>query len=278
MSRREGDSAHGEPEIVILADAAAVCAEAARRIVAASLAAVEARGRADIATTGGSTPGGIYRALAASPLRDEMPWDRLHLWFGDDRFVPRHHHDSNLIPVDAVLFGGDGGGGTPLPHENVHPWPVEQAVAAGGDARACASAYEAELRLEIPADDSDRPVFDAVVVGIGPDGHLLSVFPGSAAFDAIGWTTAVAAPTHIGPHVERVTCTPRALDSTPVLLAVALGEPKAEVVARILAGPRDEHSSPGQRARRAGAAWLIDEAAAARLPVGFGPSRTRAND
>ena len=268
----------GEPEVVVLPDAAAVCAEAARRIVAAARAADEARGRADIATTGGSTPGGIYRALARSPLRDEMPWDRLHLWFGDDRFVPRHHRDSNLIPVDAVLFGGDGGGGTPLPHQNVHPWPVEQTVAAGGDARACATVYEAELRLAIPADDADRPIFDAVVVGIGPDGHLLSVFPGSAAFDAPGWTTAVAAPTHIGPHVERVTCTPRALDATPVLLAVALGAPKAEVVARILAGPRDERTLPGQVARRAGAAWLIDEAAAASLPAALAASTARETD
>jgi 6-phosphogluconolactonase len=165
-----------------------------------------------------------------------------------------------------------------LPHANVHPWPVEQAVAAGGDARACASVYEVELRLAIPADDADRPIFDAVVVGIGPDGHLLSVFPGSAAFDAPGWTTAVAAPTHIGPHVQRVTCTPVALDATPVLLAVALGESKAAVIARLLAGPRDERTLPGQRARRAGAAWLIDEAAAARLPSALAASAARESD
>ncbi len=258
----------GEPRVIVLADAAAVCAEAARRIVAAAVAAVEARGRADVATTGGSTPGGIYRALARSPLRDAMPWDRLHLWFGDDRFVPRQHRDSNLIPVDAVLFGGDGGGGTPLPHENVHPWPVEQTVAAGRDARSCATAYEAELRLAIRADDRDRPIFDAVVVGIGPDGHLLSVFSGSAAFDAIGWTMAVAAPAHIEPRVERVTCTPIALDATPLLIAAAYGPSKAAVIARILAGPRDERTWPGQRARRAGALWLIDEDAAAHLPTG----------
>ncbi len=257
----------GEPEVVVLADATAVCQEAARRIVAAARAAVVARGRADVATTGGSTPGGIYRALAATPLRDEMPWERLRLWFGDDRFVPRVHRDSNLVPVDAVLLGGDGGGGTPLRHANVHPWPVDATLAAGGDAHACATAYETEMRRAIAADDADRPVFDAIVVGIGPDGHLLSVFPNSAAFDAPGWTAAVAAPTHIGPHVERVTCTPRVLDATPVLLAVVHGAPKAEVVARILAGPLDERALPGQCARRAGAAWLIDEAAAASLPA-----------
>jgi 6-phosphogluconolactonase len=267
----------GEPEIVVLADPGAVNREVARRIAAAARRAVGARGRADVATTGGSTPAGIYRALAGAPFDDETPWDRLHVWFGDDRFVPRTHRDSNVGPVDAVLHGGDGGRGSPLPAANVHPWPVEATLEAGGDAAVCAVAYAVEMRRAVPADAAGRPVFDAIVVGVGPDGHVLSVFPGSAAFDAAGWTAAVPAPTHIGPHVERVTCTPLVLAATPVLLAVAHGRSKAEAVARILAGPRDVRALPGQLARRAGATWLLDEAAAADLPVSVRAGATRAN-
>ena len=169
-------------------------------------------------------------------------------------------------------------GGTPLPPANVHPWPIEATIAIGGDAALCAAAYETELRRAIPTDERGRPRFDAVVVGVGPDGHVLSVFPGSAVFDAPGWTAAVPPPTHIGPHVARVTCTPVVLAATPVLLAVAHGEAKAEAIARILAGPRDVRAVPGQLARRAGATWLLDEEAAARLPVPLRAGASRPND
>ena len=255
----------GEPEVLVLADPDATGAAAAGLIVDALRTAVDRRGRADVATTGGSTPGAIYRALVADPLRERVPWAVLHLWFGDDRYVPRHHTDSNLIPVDAILLGQDGGPGSPLPHANVHPWPVAETARAGGDASDCAEAYAAEMRGTIPADAAGRPVFDVVLVGIGPDGHLLSVFPGSRAFDAPGWTIAVPAPTHIAPHVERLTCTPPLLDATPVLISVAFGGSKAAVIARILDGPRDERVLPAQRARRAGATWVLDAAAAAHL-------------
>jgi 6-phosphogluconolactonase len=268
----------GEPEILVLADPAAVHREAARRLAAAATEAVGTRGRADVATTGGSTPAGIYRELAAAPLRDETPWERLHLWFGDDRFVPRAHHHSNVGPVDAVLHGDDGGGGTPLPPGNVHPWPIEATVEAGGDAAMCAAAYELEMRRAVPADDAGRPRFDAIVIGVGPDGHVLSVFPGSATFEAVRWTAAVPAPTHVAPHVERVTCTPVVLAATPVLLVAAHGKAKAEAIARILAGPRDVRALPGQLARRVGATWLLDEAAAAGIALSARAGATRAND
>lgn len=265
----------GEPEVAVLSDAEAVGAEAAGRIVAAVRDAADRRGRADVATTGGSTPAAIYRALVAEPLRGRVPWTALHLWFGDDRYVPRHHADSNLVPVDAILLGRADGPGSPLPPANVHPWPVEATALAGGDAAACAEAYGAEMRGAIPADAAGRPVFDVVLVGIGPDGHLLSVFPGSVAFDAPGWTIAIPAPTHIGPHVERVTCTPGLLDATPVLIAVAFGRSKAGVLARILDGPRDERALPAQRARRAGATWILDTAAAAELDRSRRPAAAR---
>ena len=104
-----------------------------------------------------------------------------------------------------------------------------------------------------------------MIVGIGPDGHLLSVFPGSAAFDAPGWVVAIPAPTHVQPHLPRVSLTPGALDATRTLLPLAFGGGKAAILAAVLGGPRDERRLPAQRARRAGATWVLDAAAAGSL-------------
>lgn len=269
--RRDAPESPGEPEILVAATPTAAAALAAERLVRAIELAVARRGRADIATTGGSTCPELYRALLARPLRDRIPWDRLHLWFGDDRFVPRSDPESNLQPVDTVLLAGDAVAElepAPLPPGNVHPVPVDATLAVGGGPADAAASYEAALRAVLPADDAGRPVFDAITVGIGPDGHLLSVFPGSAAFDAPGWVVPVPAPTHVQPHVSRVTLTPGALDATPTLLPVAFGGGKAAILAAILDGPRDERRLPAQRARRAGATWVLDAAAAGNLRSG----------
>src|SRR5512139_3261904 len=98
----------GEPELVVAADPAGAAREAADRIAAALVAAVERRGRADFCTTGGSTPIPIYRLLARAPLVDGIPWSAIHVWWGDDRFVPRGHPDSNVTALDDVLLGGAG--------------------------------------------------------------------------------------------------------------------------------------------------------------------------
>ena len=106
----------GEPTIQVLPDEATVARVAAERIAVALMAAVERHGRADFATTGGSTPVAIYRHLATSPLREAVPWDEVHIWFGDDRYVPRDHPLSNVLLVDQALlasaaFSGQSGTG-----------------------------------------------------------------------------------------------------------------------------------------------------------------------
>jgi 6-phosphogluconolactonase/glucosamine-6-phosphate isomerase/deaminase len=245
-------------------------------LVDALTAGAARRGRADLASTGGSTPAAVYRALLAEPLRSRVPWSALHLWVGDDRFVPRGDPDCNMGAVDRVLLPGDARRGlvpAPLDPAHVHPWPTDAALAAGDDPAACAARFEATLRDELSVDDAGRPIFDAILVGVGPDGHLLSVFPGSAAFDAPGWTTWAPAPVHVAPHVDRVTLTPAALDATPGLVVAAFGAGKAAIVADLL-GPshadpaaraRAERRLPALRARRAGATWVLDAAAAAGL-------------
>lgn len=271
-----------EPTVLVLPDAAAA-ARAVATILAEALAeGALARGRADFASTGGSTPAAVYRALLAEPTRSRVPWESLHVWLGDDRFVPRGDPDCNMGAIDRVLVPGDRRrelAPPPLDPTHVHPWPTDEILAAGESPAACAARFEELLRIELATDDAGRPVFDAILVGIGPDGHLLSVFPGSEAFDAPGWTTWAPAPSHIEPHLDRVTLTPAALDATPALVVAAFGAAKADVLGELL-GPGyaseparrgSERRLPALRARRVGATWVLDEAAATSLDaVGAG--------
>lgn len=265
-----------EPEVVIVPDADAASARAAEHIAASLRGAVERRGRADWATTGGSTPIGIYQQLAAPPLRDDIPWSQVHIWWGDDRYVPRDHALSNVKPLDDILLdlprrqaGEDVGGpriAVPLPIQNLHPFRTTEAIGDGTGAAGCAAELADELRAnDLPVADG-WPVLDLVLLGLGGDGHVLSVFPGSSAFDSDAWALAIPAPTHIEPHVERVTMNPRIVDVARDVLVVSHGSGKAEVLGTIFGPEVDPRRWPAQSARRAGATWILDEAAAANLP------------
>jgi 6-phosphogluconolactonase len=282
-----GAAARGdEPQIEILPNADAVAAAAAERIATALAGAVGQRGRADWATTGGSTPIGIYRELAQPPLRDTVPWADVHVWWGDDRFVPRDHPLSNVLPLDQVLLratafaglSGDGEAGidvevgnqagAPVPPANVHAMAMTAAIADGRDPAWVAAAYERELRAAGLPEAGGVPAFDVILAGIGGDGHILSVFPGSQVFDATGvpWAAGIPAPEHIEPHVARVSLNPAFLAAAHLVLVVALGAGKADVLADVLGETRDLSRWPSQHARRPNAVWLLDEAAAAKLP------------
>jgi 6-phosphogluconolactonase len=275
----------GEPRIEILDDPDATSGAAAAAIAAALEDAVARRGRADWATTGGSTPVDIYNVLARAPLRDAVPWRAVHVWWGDDRFVSRDHPLSNVFLLDQVLLsaaaraGLSGTGadavdvelgiepGVPLPVGNVHAPRMTQAIAMALGPDWVATEYERELRdAGIPAGDAGFPAFDVILIGVGPDGHLLSVFPGSPLFDADAWVSAVPAPTHVEPHVARISLHPGTIEAARAPIVVVHGAGKAEIVARILAGERDVRALPGQMARREGAQWFLDRAAAASLP------------
>ena len=233
---------------------------AAERIAATLADAVAVRGVAHWATTGGSAAPGIYRALGARPLTERVPWDRVHTWWGDDRFVPRDDPLSNVLPLATVLLGG-----TWIPAANLHPWPIPEALAAGLGPEATAVRYAAELAALVPSDAAGTPVFDLVLVGVGPDGHLLSVFPGSAVWDEPSSCVAVPAPAHIEPHVARVTLHPRVLAAARSVLVVAAGASKAANLGRAWMGD-DARELPVRAARLGTATWLLDDAAAAELP------------
>lgn len=263
----------GEPRIVV-AETGAVPAIAADTIVRGLAGAIDARGLAHWVTTGGSTPADVYRALLRPERRDEVAWGSVHLWWGDDRYVPRDHPLSNVRAVDEILLRdatlavaeGDGGGaGLPIPIEQTHPFRTAESIGSGGDADSCAAALADELAEHGPSSPGGWPIFDLVFLGIGGDGHLLSVFPGSAAFDADAWALAIPAPTHIEPHVERVTMHPAIVTAARDVLVVVTGAAKADVLAEILGPVREPRRWPAQVARHERATWVLDEAAAGRL-------------
>ncbi len=264
-----------EPEILVVADPDEAASTTAERIAMTLAGAVRERGRADWATTGGSSVVGIYRHLVAEPLRNAVPWEGVHVWWGDDRFVPRDHPLSNVKPLDDILLAiglteeGSAGGrgpGVPLPPANLHPFRTGEAIGGARGPAWCATALAGELAGAGLPTDGAWPVFDLVLLGVGADGHVLSVFPGSAALGAAELAMAIPAPSHIEPRVERVTLNPAVIGAARRVLVVAGGAGKAAVLAEVFGRTRDPDRWPAQLARRAEATWILDAAAAASLP------------
>ena len=256
-----------EPTIVTLADGDACALAAAERIVELLDVAIDDRGEAHWVTTGGSAPAGIYRHLIGAALRDEIDWRKVHLWWTDDRFVPPDHPLSNAKIADEILLTphrpGEGGGGVPIPADQVHPFATSLALAGDHDQAWCAARYAEELHADGPdTNDGGWPVFDLMLLGVGPDGHIFSIFPQSETFDRPEWALGVAAPTHVEPHVPRVTLNPAIVGAARELLMVSYGEGKAEMLRDVLRGPRDERALPAQLVRVEGATWILDREAA----------------
>ena len=251
------------PTVRILRDAQGVAEAAADRVIEAATTTVAARGVFHLCTTGGSTPAALYRALREPSRATRMPWAQTQIWFGDDRFLPRANPLSNVFSLDAQLLSASADSApSPLSPSAVHPWPTSAA-----DAPAAVSAYLAELRgAGVPHTAMGFPIFDLVLIGIGGDGHCLSVFPGSPlALDGAPVAADVPAPTHIEPHVPRLSFSLGMVTSAREVLALAPGAGKAEALARIFSGATAVVDAPAKAALIPTATWLLDTASAAKL-------------
>ena len=252
------------PTVRVLNDAESVAAAAADHIIEAATTAVAARGVFHLCTTGGSTPAALYRALREPARATRMPWAETQIWFGDDRFLPRADPLSNVYPLDANLLSASADGApAPLSPSAVHPWPTSAA-----DAPTAVSAYLEELRSAgVPHTPTGFPIFDLVLIGIGGDGHCLSVFPGSPlALEGAPVAAGVPAPTHIEPHVPRLSFSLGVLASARAVIALAPGAGKAEALARIFSDSTAVADAPAKAALIPTATWLLDTASAANLP------------
>jgi 6-phosphogluconolactonase/glucosamine-6-phosphate isomerase/deaminase len=272
-----------DAQLIVLPNAEAAARAAAERIAGVLAAAASERGVVHWATTGGSTPVPIYRTLTEPPLVHDVPWRAIQLWWGDDRYVPRDHPLSNVEPADQILlragaFSGQSGWGESgedvitgiepaarIPVKNIHAIPMAEAIGEARGVAWAAARYEVELRAAgLPTEDG-WPVFDLMLLGVGPDGHVMSVFPGSETFGHPEWVLPVPAPTHVEPHITRVTLNPAVLEVARSIVVVASGAAKADALARVFGEPLDPRTLPAQIARRAEATWFVDEAAAAKL-------------
>ena len=229
-------------------------AEAAARAAMADLeAAVEAHGTTTWVLTGGSTPAAAYRRLAAHDLRAGVEWDRVRVAMGDERCVPPDHPDSNWGQAAAAL----------LDHV---PVPAHHLLRPQGElgAEPAADAYQATLAA-LPAAPGGAPRLEVVWLGVGEDGHCLSLFPGRPEVE-VGDRLVVPVHDSPKPPPDRVSLTLAALAGTERLLVLAAGAGKAGAVARARAG---DDRLPVTRAvaavRSAGGSvtWLLDRAAVA---------------
>jgi 6-phosphogluconolactonase len=232
-------------EVRVFEDAEALARNAAEWLCALALAS---DGRFAICCSGGSTPKRLYEVLAEPAMASRFPWSGVHWFWGDERFVPHDHPDSNYRMVcDALLSR------VAVPDGNIHAIPT-----AGLSPEQAAAAYEKTLKDFYGADTlaPTRPLFDVTLLGIGEDGHTASLFPGHPALEEKDhWALAV-----IGAKSEaRITLTYPALDSSRDAAFLVTGASKREAVARARSGDR---TLPAARIRPVGRLhWFADRAA-----------------
>jgi 6-phosphogluconolactonase len=236
-------AAHDQREIIAVADAAALAKAAAARVLAK---VAENSGRVAICLTGGSSPKQLYQLLATDNYRSRIPWDRVHWFIGDERFVPADDPLNNMGVARTIFLD-------------------RYAPADPADPDRSAALYEHELKSFYGADvlDPARPLFDLVLMGVGPDGHTASLFPDYPALDETErWVVGVPK-AHVEPFVPRITLTLPALASCREMLFEVAGAEKRAILTRVL----DGENLPANRARSIGeTVWLVDTAA---LPENF---------
>jgi 6-phosphogluconolactonase len=231
---------------------AELVAEAAADLFVARAQQAMASGRLfNVALSGGSTPVRLFRLLAAEPYRDRIPWDGVHLFWGDERTVPPDHPDSNFGAADEALLSK-----LELPRANVHRIHGEHR-----DPHEAAADYEAELRRHFGLAHGEFPSFDLVYLGMGADGHTASLFPGSEALEERRRLVVAHWVERLGAH--RITLTCPTFNSASCVLLLVTGEEKAETLREVLEGPAEPPRYPVQLIRPESGElhWYVDKGA-----------------
>ena len=220
---------------------------------------IAARGVFTLALSGGSTPKKLYALLASDPAFREFPWAKTQLFFGDERHVPPDDKDSNFLMTKSTLLTSG-----LVPEANLHRVRAELADAADS-----ATQYEEEMRAFFTDDKclDGFPRFDAVLLGMGPDGHTASLFPGSKGLDETkrwvisNWVEKF--------KTDRITFTFPVLDAARKVLLLVAGADKTDMLHEIFVTRKGEAAYPVQRVAPVDGikTWLLDEAAAAKLPA-----------
>jgi 6-phosphogluconolactonase len=239
-------------EVRILADAAAIAKRAAREFVAAAAAAVKEKGSFSVALAGGSTPKSLYSILVGdSALRAQLPWDKMQLFFGDERHVAPDHPDSNYRMASEAMISK-----SPLKPEQVTRIKGEYAKA-----EQAATVYEQAIRSYFKLAAGEFPRFDLVLLGMGSDGHTASLFPGTK---ALRETSRIATSNWVGKLLtDRITLTAPAINNSAHIIFMVAGADKSPALTAVLERAYEPEQLPAQLIQPVNGTllWLVDTAA-----------------
>jgi 6-phosphogluconolactonase len=247
-------------EIRILRDGAAIARRAAQEWVQAAAAAVREKGSFTVALAGGSTPKALYGLLVDDPvLRSQVPWDKIHLFFGDERHVGPGHPDSNFRMATEAMISK-----SPLSKEQ-----VTRIKGDNPDAEEAAREYEQALQSYFKLKPGEYPRFDLLLAGMGNEGHTLSLFPGTKALHpgerlvVRNWVGKL--------YTDRITLTAPAAGNAALIVFMVTGADKATALKAVLEGPYEPEQLPAQLLQPANGRllWLVDTAAGSMLSNGI---------
>jgi len=248
------------PEIRIVKDLEELTRAAAGEMVRCAKESVGRQGRFTVALAGGNTPLSLYELLATQPtFRTLLPWEKSHFFWGDERHVPPEHAENHFRKAQVAMFSR-----VNVPPENIHRIPAENP-----DAAAAASEYETHLRSFFALKPGQVPRFDLALLGMGPDGHIAALFPGSDAL-AVGDRLAVAT-RDAQLKTEWITLTLPVLNNAATVVFLARGREKAEtlreVLRRVERPPKRAVRIPAELVRPVNGRllWIVDQEAAGLL-------------
>jgi len=240
------------------ADAEAVSRAAAEEFVRSAGETLAVRGRFTVALSGGSTPKRLYQLLAGEPFRDQVDWKKVEIFWGDERSVPPDHQDSNYRMAREAMLEK-----LPIPTGQVHRLEAERS-----DRDAAAREYQQTLaRVFGVSVDGPPPAFDLVLLGMGPDGHTASLFPGTTALkETTRWVVVNFVPKF---NTDRLTLTAPVLNRAREVLFLVAGADKVQPLREVLEGPPDIQRLPSQliRPSEGRLLWFVDRQAAAQLTL-----------
>jgi 6-phosphogluconolactonase len=239
-------------EVRILPDGAAIARRAAQKFVEAGAAAVNEKGSFSVVLAGGSTPKALYGLLANDPvLRAQVPWDKMRVFFGDERHVGPDHPDSNFRMANEAMISK-----SPL-----KPAQVTRIKGEYPDAEQAAREYELAIRSYFELADGEFPRFDLVLLGLGSEGHTASLFPGTRALHE---KQRIAVSNWVGKLLaERITLTPPAINNAAHVIFMVTGADKAPALTAVLERVYEPDQLPAQLIRPGNGTllWLVDTAA-----------------
>ncbi|MFD9220817.1 6-phosphogluconolactonase [Streptomyces sp. NPDC060064] len=248
------------PQLVVHRDKELMAQAVAARLITKIVDAQSARGSASVVLTGGRNGNALLAALDSSPARDAIDWPRLDLWWGDERFLPEGDPERNVTQAREALLDR-----VSLDPSRVHAMPASDGE-YGNDADAAAAAYAAELAAAAgPEDHGPVPTFDVLMLGVGPDTHVASLFP---ELPAVRETERTVVAVHGAPKPPptRISLTLPAIRAAREVWLLAAGEDKAKAARIALSGAGEVQAPAAGAYGRSRTLWLLDAAAAAQLP------------